>query len=987
MTTQLPADGLSSDAPVAGSGVPPESRGVILQRGGDELLLERAADRFAALPEVHCDFPWGEIEGVRSVEPLRPGLDLLEIQVDPVARDRAMVAARTSGEFAYVTHGYCPPDQPTVVFYPGTVITIQFTDDAIASAVDAIVAPHGLRFLRPLDGIPNTYLFELTAAARENPLKIANRLMGNPSVLSAEPDVYAPIQRFYRPNDTHYGRQWYLQHGGGGSLAPASHIDVERAWDITRGDRAITVAVIDDGFDLNHPDFKGSGKIIAPRDIKDGDSTPLPGDGNDNHGTACAGVAIAEENGTGIVGVAPRCSFMPIRTTGYLDDSTIETLLDWCISRGAAVISCSWGPSAVRFPLSTRQRAALNRAATQGRNGKGCVIVFASGNANRPIDGTVNERNWPNNNPTGATEWLSGYAVHPDTIAVAASTSLNRKAAYSNWGQSISVCAPSNNAPPGIWLASTGYIMTPPDISSGSFPGEGVFTTDRLGTAGYGSGDFTGGFGGTSSAAPVVAGVAALVLSANPNLTAAQVRQILESTADKITDPNPDPQLGLRHGTYGSNGHCQWFGHGKVNAYRAVAQARQLAGGGGGSPSPSPVPVPTPGVDDVRGHWAEPFIRGLISRKIMSGFAEDGTFRPYNSLTRAQFAALLVQAFGDRAAVRSGSSFRDVASSFWGASAIDRCFRLGFLAGFPDGTFRPNDPLTRAQAIVAIVNGLRMTGGALDLLGIYGDRDRIPAFARDEVATATLRRLVVNYPRLDRIEAERGISRGEVSAILYQALVSQGIAPPIASPYIVEPGGWFGTAASPMFTDTATHWADEFISVLAIEGIMSGYPDGRFRPNDGATRSQFAALLLKAFNPAPIRDAIAFTDVPANHWAASAIARIYRGGFMAGTAANRFEPDAPVTRLQVAVAIATGLKWPEESPEYLDVFRDRVDIPAWAWGRVAAIALRRVPVNHPRADLLAPNRPATRAELAGFVHQALVAEGVIKPVLSDEILP
>jgi len=108
-----------------------------------------------------------------------------------------------------------------------------------------------------------------------------------------------------------------------------------------------------------------------------------------------------------------------------------------------------------------------------------------------------------------------------------------------------------------------------------ALPGVGVFTTDRLGAAGYDPGSFTNTFGGTSSACPVVAGVAALVLSINPYLTAREVKQLLQETADKIVDPNPDPQFGLRLGTYNASGHSQWFGYGKVNAARAVDAARR----------------------------------------------------------------------------------------------------------------------------------------------------------------------------------------------------------------------------------------------------------------------------------------------------------------------------------------------------------------------------------------------------------------------------
>jgi subtilisin-like proprotein convertase family protein len=125
-----------------------------------------------------------------------------------------------------------------------------------------------------------------------------------------------------------------------------------------------------------------------------------------------------------------------------------------------------------------------------------------------------------------------------------------------------------------MWFEQKGYLYTAPPIPS-SLPGLGILTTDRISVAGYNTSNFSADFGGTSSAAPVVAGVAALVLSANPNLTAQEVKRILQETADKIVDRDADPQLGLQLGTYDVNGYSQWFGYGKVNAFKAVQAAAQ----------------------------------------------------------------------------------------------------------------------------------------------------------------------------------------------------------------------------------------------------------------------------------------------------------------------------------------------------------------------------------------------------------------------------
>ncbi len=560
-------------------GVSERRIGTLLQRGGEELSLIKIDDRFTVRPIAATDpTPWlaripAQHRGIVPIGSLGT-IPLHEFSTSSRELNKAMAAARKLPEIAFVSHVYQIEADPTTYVYLANEITIQFAAEIDEMMQNAITSAVGLERFKSLEGIPNTYIYQVGDRATENPIKIANRLISHPRVLTAEPNIVVTTALTYKPRDPLYSRQWYLHHDGGYQLDPGSHISVQKAWDITRGSRAIVVAVTDDSIDLNHPDFQGAGKIVAPRDLKARDFVPLPEEKDDNHGTACAGVCVAEENGEGIVGVAPKCALMPIRTTGYLDDESIEQLFGWCVDRGAAVISCSWGASAVHFPLSLRQRAAVSRAATQGRDGKGCVVLFAAGNANRPTQGTTEERGWPDNAIAGKTDWLAGFTVHPDVVTVSACTSTNQKSVYSNWGPNISVCGPSNNAPPGMWLQKTGFVRTPPEVR-GPFPGLGVFTADRVGAEGYDRGDYTDSFGGTSSATPVVAGVAALVLSVNPSLTAAQVKQILQQTTDKIVDRTPDPQFNFVKGTYDSRGHSEWFGYGKVNAEKAVKLAQQ----------------------------------------------------------------------------------------------------------------------------------------------------------------------------------------------------------------------------------------------------------------------------------------------------------------------------------------------------------------------------------------------------------------------------
>ncbi|MGK7901228.1 MAG: DUF1565 domain-containing protein [Hormoscilla sp.] len=208
------------------------------------------------------------------------------------------------------------------------------------------------------------------------------------------------------------------------------------------------------------------------------------------------------------------------------------------------------------------------------------------------------------------------------------------------------------------------------------------------------------------------------------------------------------------------------------------------------TPSPTPTPIPTPppretGLTDIAGHWAEVFIAAMVSKGFISGFP-DRTFRPDRSITRAEYAALIAKTF-PLPFQRSEIYFWDVDPGFWAAGAIGQASRMGFISGFPDGSFRPQQNLTRVQAIVSLVNGLGLTGGNSNLLFTYRDRVQIPSYATDEVATATQRWMVVNYPQKNILNPMLDSTRAEVSAFIYQALVATNKAPRISSPYIVEP--------------------------------------------------------------------------------------------------------------------------------------------------------------------------------------------------------
>lgn len=190
--------------------------------------------------------------------------------------------------------------------------------------------------------------------------------------------------------------------------------------------------------------------------------------------------------------------------------------------------------------------------------------------------------------------------------------------------------------------------------------------------------------------------------------------------------------------------------------------------------------------DVASDNFAAPFIQELASRNIIAGFP-DGTFRPNDPVTRAQFAAILLKAFPNAPRVNTPINFSDVPSNYWGFQAIQNAYATGFLAGFPGGTFRPNDNIPRAQALVSLSNGLRYTASqpAETVLQVYADASSIPNFARNSIAAATERRIVVNFPDVQQLNPNQVATRADVAAFVYQALVSTGQVAAIQSPYIV----------------------------------------------------------------------------------------------------------------------------------------------------------------------------------------------------------
>lgn len=224
------------------------------------------------------------------------------------------------------------------------------------------------------------------------------------------------------------------------------------------------------------------------------------------------------------------------------------------------------------------------------------------------------------------------------------------------------------------------------------------------------------------------------------------------------------------------------------------------------SPAPAtPVPSPTasagapsvvvPGVspeaairfpDLPNSYWAYPFVAELTRRGIISGF-QDGTFRPDQPVTRAEYAALIGGVLP--AAQQAQIPFNDVPAGFWGTQAIDQAVKSGFLKGYPDATFEPTQPISKMQVLLSLANGFQLAKPANPgaVVQAFDDRAQIPEWATPAVAAAAESGVVVNYPNVSQLNPNQPATRGEVAAMLYQALTTTGQLSPIPSNYIARP--------------------------------------------------------------------------------------------------------------------------------------------------------------------------------------------------------
>ncbi len=187
-------------------------------------------------------------------------------------------------------------------------------------------------------------------------------------------------------------------------------------------------------------------------------------------------------------------------------------------------------------------------------------------------------------------------------------------------------------------------------------------------------------------------------------------------------------------------------------------------------------------------YWAYPFIEKVAEENIVKG-AEDGNFYPDQPVTREEFAIQLSRAFGDEAEAIAEVQFEDVTTQNDSFTQIAKSVKTGFLKGYPQNTFRPQQEIPRYQVLVALASGftLQPPSEPAKTLDIFQDKNQLPQWATNQVAAATENGLVVNHPDPNLLKPEQAATRAEVAAMIYQALVEAGKAEAVPSEYVISP--------------------------------------------------------------------------------------------------------------------------------------------------------------------------------------------------------
>lgn len=392
--------------------------------------------------------------------------------------------------------------------------------------LEAVLAGRGLEVSRRI----RPGLAILQAASSAAAIDAAEALSQLPGVRSAYPIMRRPVRHRAAlapiPNDPLFSKQWPLENRDANGNSAGPDLNIRAAWPMARGS-GVLVAVADDGFQLDHPDLQHQ----VAEDVSYDFFNDAPGGGpygpEAEHATPVAGLIAAEAgNEIGIAGVAPRARLASWTIWGissitdreaFLDDEQTMDMFQFASNR-VSVQNHSWGSALLALsPFQSLVDVGISNAVTFGRGGKGVVMIRAGGNSRDELGDSNDE----------------AYSNDPRAIAVAAIRKDGKPCSYSSTGASLLVAAPSGDSTD---TDDDGFTEEDPASPN-------IFTTDRTGDDGLVAGsdenaNYTG-FNGTSASAPQIAGVVALMLEANPNLTYRDVQQVLLFSARQydMTDP------------------------------------------------------------------------------------------------------------------------------------------------------------------------------------------------------------------------------------------------------------------------------------------------------------------------------------------------------------------------------------------------------------------------------------------------------------------
>jgi uncharacterized protein (TIGR03382 family) len=572
------------------------SRGVATQmtRSSNEVIVELDGARAPA--EVSADLEAAGFSSLEEIEGMPGRYSYHRLSVD-VNDAEALATIRSIEGIRVVRYTYRMARLDVPLIHTGKSV-VKFKPGTTYSQVNAIAAEYGATIDRQLLGLPQVYILRKNDESVTDAVEMAALMYGHSRTVYSHPSFFMKDLLEYHQvqiDDPLYPFQWHLNNTGQLDRGVFdADVDAPEAWEITQGAGAL-IGVIDSAMHWEHEDLIGN--YFTGFDYFDNDGDPTPGialGGLTAHGTAVTGIICASGNDVGLRGVAPEAQWIGCRMTG-LFMVTFEDMAEsflFCERNGAMAINNSWGPVTGWLPvvppggifLPDVVSDAIVEVSTNGRSGKGTLVLFSSGNSGVLVN------------------YDNMYAALPNTMAIGATLRNDLITCYSSFGPNQSVVAPGGGVDTarsiwggtqGLWscfiadiattdidesfglvdqtffLGATIFGFNPPTKFVGFIRVPDPEVIDFPNTA------YTHQMNGTSSACPVTAGVAALVFSINNNLTAREARNLIEHTADKIAIPNERFD--------GVTGHNSHYGHGRVNAYTAVLAAQA------GKSWPSPV--------------------------------------------------------------------------------------------------------------------------------------------------------------------------------------------------------------------------------------------------------------------------------------------------------------------------------------------------------------------------------------------------------------